>query len=119
MLNQSAMLDRMFQALGDPNRRLLVERLSRGPLSVSELAEPFDMSLSAVMQHLRVLETSGLVRSEKRGRVRTCRIEPPALRLVEQWIAERREILERRFDRLGEVLAELADESDQQGGESL
>lgn len=119
MLNQSAVLDRMFQALGDPNRRLLVERLSQGPLSVSALARPFDMSLSAVMQHLRVLETSGLVRSEKSGRVRTCRIEPAALRMVEQWIAQRRMTLERRFDRLGEVLAELPDEPDQRGEESL
>jgi DNA-binding transcriptional ArsR family regulator len=119
MLNQSVMLDRMFHALGDPNRRLLVERLSQGPLSVSELARPFDMSLSAVMQHLRVLETSGLVRSAKSGRVRTCRIEPPALRLVEHWIAERRTTLERRFDRLGDVLAELPDEPDQSGGKSL
>lgn len=119
MLNQSAELDRMFQALGDPNRRLLVDRLSHGSLSVSELAKPLEMSLSAVMQHLRVLETSGLVRSEKRGRIRTCHIEAPALRLVEQWIAERRAMLERRFDRLGEVLGELADESDEQRGEQL
>lgn len=109
----------MFQALGDRNRRLLVESLSHGPSSVSELAKPLDMSLSAVMQHLRVLETSGLVRSEKHGRVRTCHIEAPALRLVEQWIAERRAMLERRFDRLGEVLAELADESDEQREEPL
>lgn len=96
----------MFHALADPTRRVMVERLSRGPASVSELAEPLDMSLSAVVQHLHVLETSGLVRSEKLGRVRTCRIEAPALRMVERWIAERRTNWERRFDRLGEVLAE-------------
>lgn len=100
----------MFQALADPTRRAMVERLSLGPVSVSELARPYEMSLSAVVQHLHVLEASGLVRSEKAGRVRTCRIELPALRLVEQWIAERRSTWERRFDRLGEVLAELPDE---------
>lgn len=101
----------MFQALADPTRRVIVERLSQGPVSVSELAQPFEMSLSAVVQHLKVLEASGLVRSEKTGRVRTCRIELPALRLVEQWITQRRSTWERRFDRLGDVLAELPDES--------
>jgi DNA-binding transcriptional ArsR family regulator len=110
MLNQTAELggglDRVFHALADPSRRLIVERLSHGPASVSEVARPLDMSLSAVLQHLQVLETSGLVRSEKIGRVRTCQIEPRALRMVEQWIADRRSIWERRFDRLGEVLAE-------------
>lgn len=110
MLNQGPQLDRMFQALADPSRRVMVERLCRGPASVSELARPLDMSLSAVVQHLQVLEASGLVHSEKLGRVRTCRIEPPALRLVEQWISERRTTWERRFDRLGKVLAELPDE---------
>lgn len=114
MLNQSAELDRAFQALADPNRRVMVERLSLGPVSVTELARPFDMSLSAVVQHLRILEASGLVRTEKVGRVRTCRIEAPALRMVEQWIADRRSTWERRLDRLGEVLAELPDESDRQ-----
>jgi DNA-binding transcriptional ArsR family regulator len=98
-------IDRMFQALADPARRLMVERLSRGPASVSELAEPFDMSLSAVAQHLRLLQASGLIASEKIGRVRTCRIEPKALRTVEQWVSDRRTTWERRFDRLGEYLA--------------
>ncbi len=93
---------------------MMVERLSLGPVSVTELAQPFDMSLSAVLQHLRVLEASGLVRTEKVGRVRTCHIEGPALRMVEQWIAERRSTWERRLDRLGEVLAELPDEPDRQ-----
>jgi DNA-binding transcriptional ArsR family regulator len=102
----------MFQALADPTRRVMVERLSRGPATVSELARPFNMSLPAVVQHLHVLEASGLVRSEKVGRVRTCRIEPMALSTVEQWIAERRSTWERRFDRLGEVLAELSEEPD-------
>jgi len=103
-------LDRVFHALADPSRRLIVERLSRGPASVSELAEPLPMSLPAVVQHLQVLEGSGLVRSEKVGRVRTCRIEPVALRPVERWISLRRASWESRLDRLGEYLAEGADE---------
>jgi DNA-binding transcriptional ArsR family regulator len=102
-------LDLLFQALGDPARRGMVERLSRGPASVSELARPFSMSLSAVIQHLQVLEASGLVRSEKAGRVRTCRIEPQALRSVERWIAARRSSWERRLDRLGDFLDEQLD----------
>jgi DNA-binding transcriptional ArsR family regulator len=110
MLNQAPSLDRVFQALADPNRRVMVDRLTRGPASVSELAEPLPMSLPAVLQHLKVLEVSGLVRSEKSGRVRTCEIEPAALRTAENWIIERRAIWERRLDRLGEYLAEQADE---------
>ena len=102
----------MFQALADPTRRVMVERLSRGPASVSELAQPLAMSLPAVLQHLQVLEASGLVRSEKVGRVRTCRIEPKALRSAEQWISERRTIWERRLDRLGDYLAEHPEEPD-------
>ena len=109
MLNQSAPLDRVFQALADPSRRLMVERLTRGPASVSELARPLDMSLAAVVQHVQVLEASGLVRSEKVGRVRTCTIEPAALRTAEQWIAERRTSWEHRLDRLGGFLAEHPD----------
>src|SRR5450631_3259059 len=105
MLNQSATLDRMFQALADPTRRIMVERLARGPASVSELAEPLAMSLPGVVQHLQVLEASGLVRSEKVGRVRTCRMEPKALLAAEHWIAARRTVWERRLDRLGEYLA--------------
>lgn len=105
MFHDSAQLDLMFQALADPARRLMVERLSRGPASVSELAEPLDMSLSAVMQHLHLLEASGLVRSEKLGRVRTCRIEPKGLSAAENWISERRSDWERRLDRLGDFLA--------------
>jgi DNA-binding transcriptional ArsR family regulator len=84
----------------------MVERLSQGPATVSELAEPLPMSLPGVVQHLKVLESSGLVRSEKRGRVRTCHIEAAALRPVEQWIAERRTSWERRLDRLGDFLAD-------------
>jgi DNA-binding transcriptional ArsR family regulator len=90
MLNQSSSLDLIFQALADPTRRLMVERLSRGPASVSELAKPFTMSLPAVVQHLQVLEASGLVKSEKVGRVRTCTIHTEALSLAETWITERR-----------------------------
>jgi DNA-binding transcriptional ArsR family regulator len=112
MLKQSAPLDRVFHALADPSRRGMVERLSRGPASVSELARPLEMSLAAVVQHLQVLETSGLVRSEKVGRVRTCRIEPAALRTAEQWISDRRTGWERRLDRLGDYLAEHPDEQD-------
>lgn len=98
-------LDEVFHALADPTRRAIVERLSRGPASVSDLARPFDMSLAAVVQHVQVLEASGLVRTEKVGRVRTCRIEPRALRGAEQWISKRRTTWERRLDRLGDVLA--------------
>lgn len=105
MLNYST-LDVVFQALADPSRRIMVERLSRGPASVSDLAQPLDMSLPAVMQHLQVLETSGLVRSEKTGRVRICRIEPKALEAAEGWFAKRRAAWERRFDRLEAFLAE-------------
>lgn len=98
MLNQSESLDLVFQALADPTRRVMVERLTRGPASVSELAQPLDMSLPAVVQHLQVLETSGLVRTAKVGRVRTCTIDPKTLSLAEKWISERRALWERRLD---------------------
>jgi DNA-binding transcriptional ArsR family regulator len=104
MLKQSADLDLMFQALADPTRRAMVERMTRGPASVSDLARPFAMTLAAVMQHLKVLEESGLVRTQKEGRVRTCRIDPSALRTAEGWIAERRTTWEKRLDRLGPLL---------------
>lgn len=113
MLNQLAPVDLVFHALADPTRRRMVERLSRGPASVSELAKPLAMSLPAVVQHLQLLEASGLVRSEKRGRVRTCRIETAALKTVETWIAERRATWERRLDRLGAYLAETDETSDE------
>jgi len=105
MLNQDPSLDLMFQALADPTRRSMVERLSRGPASVSELAKPLPISLPAVVQHLQVLEQSGLVKSEKVGRVRTCTLDSGALSLAEQWINERRTQWVRRLDRLGEFLA--------------
>ena len=107
--------DRVFHALADPTRRIIVERLSRGPASVSDLASPLPMSLPAVVQHLHVLETSGLVRSEKVGRVRTCQVELAALRPVEQWISARRSNWERRLDRLGDYLAESDDEPPKAG----
>jgi DNA-binding transcriptional ArsR family regulator len=107
MLNYAATLDRAFQALADPTRRAIVDRLTQGPASVSELKGPLAMSLPAVMQHLAVLETSGLIVSEKRGRVRTCRINPPALAEAERWITERRLEWERRLDRLDGYLKTL------------
>lgn len=105
MPNQKPSLDLMFQALADPARRSMVERLSRGAASVSELARPLDMSLPAVMQHLAMLEAGGIVTSEKVGRVRTCQIRPEALSMAEQWINQRRTQWERRLDRLGDFLA--------------
>ena len=99
-------IDRVFQALGDPTRRAILGRLSQGPRSVSGLAAPLAITLTAVAQHLRVLEESGLTRSEKIGRVRTCRIDPTGFQAVEGWIAEHRSIWERRLERLGDLLAE-------------
>ena len=110
MLNN---LDSTYQALADPTRRAIVERLTRGPASVSELARPLPMSLPAVVQHLAVLQASGLVRSEKVGRVRTCRIETQALGTAEQWIADRRAEWERRLDRLGDYLDAQASGGDE------
>ena|SRR5687767_9990124 len=107
-------LDSTYQALADPTRRAIVERLTRGPASVSELARPLPMSLPAVVQHLAVLQASGLVQSEKVGRVRTCRIDSQALGTAEQWIAERRAEWERRLDRLGDYL-ETAKETEGEG----
>ena len=113
MVNQS--LDRVFQALADPTRRGMVERLVRGPASVSELSRPLAMSLPAVLQHLQVLEAAGLVSSEKAGRVRTCRIEPAALRTAEAWITDQRTAWETRLDRLGDYLAGHGTDDSQRG----
>lgn len=107
MTNQLPDLDRLFNALADPTRRAMVERLSLGPAAVSELARPLTMSLPSAMQHLAVLEAAGLVRSEKVGRVRTCSIEPQALSQAEQWINARRTEWEQRLDRLGDYLKTL------------
>lgn len=109
MLNQVADLDRVFHALADPGRRVMLERLSKGPASVSELGKPLAMSLAAVVQHVQVLEESGLVRSQKLGRVRTCSLNPATLQSAEHWISERRTLIERRLDRLGDYLAETTD----------
>jgi DNA-binding transcriptional ArsR family regulator len=106
MRRQKISVDRVFHALGDPTRRAIVERLSDRPLTVSLLAKPLAITLAAVVQHLQILEQSGLVRSEKLGRVRTCRIELAGFSEAERWINERRALWERRFDRLGDLLAE-------------
>ena len=107
-------IDLLFQALADPSRRAMVDRLTRGPASVSELARPLAMSLPAVVQHLHLLEASGLVCTEKLGRVRTCSIEPTALRTAEAWVAGRRTAWERRLDRLGDFLAEQTNKPEQE-----
>jgi DNA-binding transcriptional ArsR family regulator len=99
-------IDRVFHALGDPTRRAILDKLSEGPLSVSRLADPLAITLTAVVQHLQVLEESGLVHTEKIGRVRTCRIETAGFSVLEQWLRDRRSLWERRLDRLGDLLAE-------------
>jgi DNA-binding transcriptional ArsR family regulator len=106
MSGQKLNIDRVFHALGDPTRRALVEKLSEGPISVSRLAAPLAITLAAVVQHLQILEQSGLIHTEKVGRVRTCRMEPAAFRTAEQWFAERRVFWEKRLDRLADFLAE-------------
>jgi DNA-binding transcriptional ArsR family regulator len=110
MSPEPAPLDRVFHALADPARRTMLERLTRGPASVSELAQPLAMSLPAVVQHLAVLEASGLVRSEKVGRVRTCQIEAGSLQRAEKWINDRRIAWERRLDRLGDYLVQQVEQ---------
>jgi DNA-binding transcriptional ArsR family regulator len=107
MPNQSTSLDRVFHALSDPTRRAIVRRLSRGPASVSELARPFAMAMPSLLQHLRVLEASSLIRSEKVGRVRTCEMRPAALSVAEGWLAERRALWESRLDRMEAYVAAL------------
>jgi DNA-binding transcriptional ArsR family regulator len=102
------MLDHAFQALADPTRRAVLERLGRGPASVSELAKPFEMTLAAVVQHVQVLEAAGLVTTQKIGRVRTVQLDPAGLRAAEDWLAARRTHLEQQLDRLAAVLAEPA-----------
>ena len=113
MLKDSTRLDRAFQALADPARRGMLARLARGPASVSELAQPLDMSLPAVMQHLKALEESGLIRSEKKGRVRTCRLNPGVLSAAEQWLVDRRTEWEIRHDRFEEYVMNLKDKGDE------
>src|SRR5579863_5829629 len=108
MLNQTIDLNRTFQALADKSRRTMVERLTLGPASVSELAQPLAMSLAAVVQHVQVLEACGVVKTEKVGRTRMCRIEPAAMAVAEQWITDRRWEWETRLDQLGDLLNEVA-----------
>ena len=99
-------IDSLFHALGDPTRRAILDRLSLGPLSVSALAAPLDITLTAVAQHLQILEESGLVHTEKLGRVRTCRIETTGFSALEQWIRDHRSLWQRRLDQLSDLLAE-------------
>ena len=112
MLKDSTRLDRAFQALADPHRRGMLARLAQGPASVSELAQPLKMSLPAVLQHLQALEGSGLIRSEKKGRVRTCRLQPGVLAAAEQWLVDRRSEWEIRHDRFEEYVMELKDKGE-------
>jgi len=118
MAKQQPALDHVFHALADPTRRAMVERLIRGPASVSELARPHRMALPTVVQHVKVLERSGLVRSEKVGRVRTCRIEPKPLLTAEAWIAGQREIWEGRLDRLEAYLHDLQNKDNDHGNDT-
>lgn len=111
MLEHRDAVDRVFHALGDPARRAILERLSRGPASVSELAAPFTITLAAVVQHIQVLEQSGVISTKKEGRVRTCRLEPKGLGPAESWIHQRRATWERKLERLGDLL----DEEDEKG----
>jgi DNA-binding transcriptional ArsR family regulator len=102
-------VNRILQALGDPTRRAMVEKLSAGPVSVSQLAEPFNMTLAGVVQHLQILEESGIVRTEKIGRVRTCRVDPRGLDAMQRWIEAQRSQWEKRFSHLGDLLSEVED----------
>lgn len=109
MLNHPVDLDRVFQALADPTRRAMIERLGRAPATVSELAAPIAISLAGVVQHVQILEASGLVRTEKVGRTRTCRIDTNTLAAAGQWLESRRSEWNNRLDRLGEYLDRTAD----------
>ena len=104
MLKYSQSLDRAFHALSDATRRAMLDRLAGGPASVSELARPFDTTFASIVQHIQVLEASGLIATEKIGRIRTCRISKDAIARVEQWLSERRHMWESHFDRLGAIL---------------
>ena len=106
MKNPDLTIDRLFHALGDPTRRAILDRLAQGPTSVSRLAEPLGITVTAVAQHLQILEESRLVYTEKLGRVRTCRIEPKGFSLLEKWIRDHRSVWEHRLERLGDLLAE-------------
>lgn len=110
MLTKQTQIDRVFHALGDPTRRAIIERISERPIPASHLVKPLRISLPAVMQQLQLLEHSGLIRTEKIGRVRTCRLEPAALAVAGQWLSDRRALWERKFDKLEELLAEPDEE---------
>lgn len=112
MPNQEAALDNVFRALADPTRRAVVQRLGQGPASVSELARPFEMALPSFLQHLQVLEESGLIRTEKQGRVRTCRIDQTQFTQAERWMARQMAVWEKRLDRLDAYLVELQAKGD-------
>jgi len=107
MTNQTAQLDRVFQALADPTRRAVLERLGRGPAAVSVLAEPFSMALPSFLQHLKVLEDCGLVRSKKTGRVRTFRVVSRPMTAAEGWLAQQRSLWEQRLDRFDRYVENL------------
>jgi len=109
MVSKQTHINRVFHALGDPTRRAIIERISERPIPASHLVKPLKISLAAVIQQLQLLELSGLVRTEKKGRVRTCRLEPAGLALASEWLSDRRALWERRFDNLGELLAEPED----------
>jgi DNA-binding transcriptional ArsR family regulator len=106
MAKEKPTIDRVFHALGDPTRRAILEKLTDGPVTVSRLADPLDLTLAAVVQHIQVLEECGLVQTEKHGRVRTCRLESTGLDVAAVWLASRRSAWEQRLDRLGQFLAE-------------
>ncbi len=112
MLNNVVDLDSVFHALADPGRRLMLERLGQGPASVSELGKSLPMTLAAVVQHVQILEASGLVRTQKLGRTRMCSLNPVPLRTAERWISERRTFVERRLEQLGQYLAEPTETTD-------
>jgi DNA-binding transcriptional ArsR family regulator len=99
-------IDRVFQALGDPTRRAIVERLAKGPSTVSRLAAPLEITITAVGQHLQVLEESGFVRTEKVGRARLCSLEAAGFKVLSEWIAQQRSLWDRKLDRLGKLLEE-------------
>ena len=105
-------MSRVFNALGDPTRRAILDRLTLGPASVSHLAQPLGVTVTAIGQHLQVLEETGFVRTEKLGRVRSCRLDPAGFQAVEQWAAEHRALWTRRMDKLGDLLAEEDEEED-------
>lgn len=109
MAYRAEQLDEIFLALADPTRRAVLGRLGQGPASISDLAQPFDMALPSFMKHIRMLEGTGLIRTSKQGRVRTCTIEKQAFRAVEDWLAAQRELWEGRTDRLEQLVTSMLD----------